>query len=84
MDSKYDTIILSEAKALLWDLIVTSHDQSHVALASADHLRYMSKYINENTKHMYYVWNDCYFVHYTLLTGSIDTISREVQLPHNI
>jgi hypothetical protein len=40
---------------LLYDLIITAHDQPHVALASADHLRYIAKFINETTKHMYYV-----------------------------
>ena len=36
-------------------LIAAGHDQTHVALVSSDHLRYVASLITEKTKHMYQV-----------------------------
>ncbi len=62
LGNKYDTIVFSESKKLLWDLIVAAHDQSHVAVASEDHLRYIEKFINEKTNHSYEVLCIMHFV----------------------
>jgi hypothetical protein len=52
-DNKYDSIIVSESKKLLCELIAAGHDQTHVALISHDHLRYMTMLITDKTKHGY-------------------------------
>jgi len=52
-DNKYDSLTVKEAKKLLCELIAAGHDQTHVALVSSDHLRYVTLLIAEKTKHTY-------------------------------
>jgi hypothetical protein len=54
-DNKYDSPVVKEAKKLLCELVVAGPDQTHVAVVSADHLRYLTSLITKTTKHMYQV-----------------------------